>query len=205
MKLNSARVKAGEYDAFGWIGQNRGVFFLCLLFAFGVMLGSFTVCKSHDNAVFSAEFFDSFLNSRQSQPLEKTFFSALTPNIIAWGAVFLCGFCAVSTPIILLILLIRAAGFGVLASGLLIFRFDAAPYYIALVLLPNTVISALALAFCCRDAVTMSRLCWESMTAVSRSDRSFLTIFCGKMLLYAIIFSGGAALEAFCQRLFLQF
>lgn len=195
------KVKVGESGIFNWIEQNSGVFWLCLLFAFGVMLGSFTACESHDNAIFNAEFVQDFFIDRQTQPLEKTFFSALTPNIIAWAMIFLCGFCAVSAPFILLILLIRAAGFGVLASGLLLYCIDAAPKYTVLVLLPNTVISALTLVFCCRDAALMSRLCWESMTAASPSDRSFLTVFCGKMLLYAILLAAGAALECYCHRL----
>lgn len=203
MKLNSARARAGESDIFLWAGQNRGVFLLCLLFVFGVMLGSFTACKSHDNAVFGAEFMQSFLIGRQTQPLEKTFFSALTPNIITWAIIFLCGFCAVSTPVIPLILLIRSIGFGVLAGGMLLYCGESALQCITLVLLPNTVISALTLVFCCRDAISMSRLCWDSMTSTLRSDRSFLTIFCGKMLLYAILLAAGATLECYCHRLFL--
>ncbi|MBP1557097.1 MAG: hypothetical protein J6A76_04205, partial [Oscillospiraceae bacterium] len=61
----------------------------------------------------------------------------------------------------------------------------------------------LTLILCCCEAITMSRLCWESMTAASRSDRSYMTVFCGKMLIYAILLIAGAALESYCHSLFL--
>ena len=198
-----SRSKIGESDLLFRILQNKNVFFLSILFISGVMLGSFTACRTHDNAVFGAEFAESFLLERQTQQIEKTFFSALTPNIISWAAIFLCGFCAVSAPIILLILLIRAAGYGVLAGCLLLHCRQNALRYMLLILLPNTVISALTLILCCCEAITMSRLCWESMTAAPRSDRSYMTVFCGKMLLYAILLIAGAALESYCQSLFL--
>ena len=197
-----SRSKAGESDLLFRIWQNKSVLFLCFIFVLGVMLGSFTACKSHDNAVFGAEFTESFFSDRHEQKIEKTFFSALTPNIIAWAAIFLCGFCAVSAPIILLILLIRAAGYGVLAGCLLLHCQQNALRYMLLILLPNTVISALTLIFCCREAVIMSRLCWESMTSAPRSDRSYMTVFCGKMLLYAILLIAGAALESYSHILF---
>ena len=202
LKIKS-RLKTGESELIFWLNRNKSLFLLGILFVFGVMLGSFTACGSHNKAIFEASFIESFLEARQTQSIEKNFFSALTPNIIAWAMTFLCGFCAVSAPIIPLILLIRAAGYGVLSGCLLLYRKEFSTLFMQLILLPNTVISAITLIFCCREAMTMSRLCWENMTAATRSDGGYMTIFCGKMLLYAILLVAGAAIECYCQSLFL--
>lgn len=194
--------QASKSDTVIWLRMNMGVVTLFLLFIVGVMLGAFTACKLHNNGIFSPQFTVDFLSQRRAQTAAQTFFSALTPNIIAWGIVFICGFCAVSMPIIILVPFIRGLGHGVLASCLLLYGGDIAPRYICAILLPNVIISAATLVFCCREAMAMSRYFWSSMAVKPRGEGNSAALFCGKMLLYGIFIAAGAALEAYSHTLF---
>ena len=188
-----------------WIRMHWGMLFFGIMFLIGVLIGTVaSVWLGIGKLDGVTEILKQFILSRESQSMMQTFFSALTPNIAAWFILLICGFCAVSAPIIALTPCIKGMGYGVLASGLLACYPNSALRYILVFLLPNLMISTVAIMFCCCDAMQLSQYFWQSMVPQQRGSSNISPgLFCGKMVLYGIFLIAGAALEAYSYALFL--
>ncbi|MFV0498142.1 MAG: hypothetical protein ACK5L0_08265 [Candidatus Fimivivens sp.] len=188
-----------------WVRMHRGMLFFGVMFLVGVIVGTAaSVWLGIGQLDSIAEVLKQFIISRENQSMMRTFFSALTPNAIAWFILLICGFCAVSAPIIALVPCVKGMGYGVLACALLSCYPNSAMRYIFIFLLPNLMISTVTIMFCCCDAVLLSQYFWQSIAAQQRgSVSSSPGLFCGKMVLYGIFLIAGAALEAYSYTLFL--
>ena len=141
----------------------------------------------------------SFIEQRNDQQLLNTFISALTPNIISWLAVFICGFCAVSTPITALIPFIRSMGYSLTATYIVIsYSLNGVKYIISHLLL-NYLISVIALILCCCESINMSITFWQAIYSSKKSsyNNTQTAVFCGKMLIYGLIILAAAMLETY--------
>ena len=187
-----------------WIRMHWGLLLYGVLFLVGVLIGAAVWIWL---GIGSYEGVDAilrqFILQRETQSLTQTFLSALTPNAVAWGILLICGFCAVSAPLIALIPCIKGMGYGVLACGLLTSYPESALRYLCVFLLPNLMISTVTILFCCCDAMQLSQYFWQSIAPQQRgTPTASPTIFCGKMVLYAIFLIAGAALEAYSYQIF---
>ena len=119
------------------------------VFLLGIFLGS-TASGFLDLSSYSglSEIMARFLMQRQLQPMAATFVSALLPNAVFWVILLLCGFCAVSAPLILLVILLKGMGYGLLASALIGQYGASALRYLTISILPNLLVSGIALLFC---------------------------------------------------------
>ncbi|HWP50969.1 MAG TPA: stage II sporulation protein M [Clostridia bacterium] len=187
-----------------WIRIHWGMLFFGIMFLLGVLIGTAaSVWLGIGNFEGVTQILKQFVLSRENQSMMQTFFSALTPNAAAWFILLICGFCAVSAPIIALTPCVKGMGYGVLASGLLTCYPDAAMRYISVFLLPNLMISTVTIMFCCCDAMQLSQYFWQSITPQQRGSASMSPgVFCGKMVLYGMFLIAGAALEAYSYALF---
>ncbi len=188
-----------------WIRMHWGMLFFGVMFLIGVVAGTAaSVWLGIGRLDGVTDILKQFILSRESQPMMQTFFSALTPNAVAWFILLICGFCAVSAPIIALTPCVKGMGYGVLASGLLACYPDSAMRYIFVFLLPNLMISTVTIMFCCCDAMQLSQYFWQSVAVQQRGSTGISPgLFCGKMVLYGIFLIAGAALEAYSYVLFL--
>lgn len=188
-----------------WIRMHWGMLFFGILFLTGVLIGAVVwAWLGIGNYEGIESILRQFLIRRETQTLVQTFFSALTPNAIAWAILLICGFCAVSAPLIALTPCIKGMGYGLLACGLLTNYPESAFHYLCVFLLPNLMISTVTLLFCCCDAMQLSQYFWQSITPQQRGTVALSpSIFCGKMMIYAIFLIAGAALEAYSYQLFL--
>ena len=166
------------------------------VFLLGIFFGS-TASGFLDLSSYSglSEIMTRFLLQRQLQPMAATFVSALLPNAVFWVILLLCGFCAVSAPLILLVILLN----GLLASALLGQYGASALRYLAISILPNLLVSGIALLFCCQESYRMSRSIWQMMQPQVRGSGEGSTAgeYGAKMILYGIFLCLGAALEAY--------
>lgn len=186
-----------------WLKLHGKMVFFGIMFIMGVLIGAFVSVWVRIGDLGGVSLaVEKFVEGRQLQTITKTFFSALTPNMVSWAVLFICGFCAVSAPIISFVPCLRGMGYGVLACALLLRYPDSGLQYILVFMLPNLVISIITLLFCCCDSLTMSRYFWQSMSARPRLDSTFVSTFCGKMLLYSLFIIAGAAIEAYTYSLF---
>lgn len=188
-----------------WIRMHWGMLFFGIMFLTGVLIGAvMSVWLGIGNFEGVISILKQFIVRRETQSLMQTFCSALTPNAIAWFILLICGFCAVSAPLIALIPCAKGMGYGVLACGLLTCYPDSALRYLCVFLLPNLMISTVTIMFCCCDAMQLSQYFWQSIVPQQRGAVTVSpALFCGKMVLYGIFLTAGAALEAYSYMLFL--
>ena len=170
------------------------------VFLLGILFGSaapgFLDLNSYSGF---SQIVSNFLIQRQTQPMAATFVSALAPNAVFWGILLLCGFCAVSLPLILLVILLKGMGYGLLASTVISQYGTAALQYLVISVLPNLLISGIALLFCCQESYRMSKSIWQMMQPQVRGGGEGSTAgeYGAKMILYGVFLCLGAAVEAY--------
>lgn len=180
-----------------WLRLHHSLVGYAALFLAGVCIGS-AVALQLGALPGVEQMLGHYLLKRQSQPMDQTFFSALMPGAAVWGVLFLCGFCAVSGPIIAAVPCVRGMGYGVLAGALLLSRPQDGLRALCLLLLPNLMVSTVAMLLCCREARALSRYFWQAVVPQPRATvQASPSTFCGKMILYALLLPAGALLEAY--------
>jgi len=188
-----------------WIKVNSMPLLLGMIFLIGILLGAMISTQISAAGIKALEIAaKNFMIKREEQEISKSFISALLPNIAAWTAVFLSGFCAVSAPVTILIPLIRGMGFGMLAASIFINISNSGLSYICIHLLPNIVISSIILSISCNDSLKMSKFFWNTMNLSPKLQNiSSITVpvFCGKMILYGLIILFGAMMEAYSYKI----
>ena len=175
----------------GFFRDQSGIILFGGLFLLGVALGSCVVAWLD---VASAENLLVILNG---------FIGALIPNAVLLGLLALCGFCAVSAPIIVLIPWFKGLGFGLMASSMLVRYGMPAISYLAALVLPNLVLSGVVLLFASRDTMRMSLSFWRSMNPAHRTGPALPPgVFAARCIFYALFIAAGAAVEAYSFVLF---
>jgi len=190
----------GELDI--WIRTNGKIVIFGILLITGIVFGAFISAWLKINGLNGLfQTMDIFIDNRKTQNIYRLFLSALAPNIIAWIVLLICGFCAVSLPLIAAVPCIRGIYYGIITCAMLISGSGAGLKYILLYMLPNFIISAVVIILCCCNAAEMSNCFWQALSPTSRiqnNNKTALPLFCGKMILYAIFIIGGALIEAYC-------
>ena len=178
---------------------NADIIFYGIMFLLGVAIGSVAArWLDPQTSEKLAEVLGGFVSSRGSQSLITTFISSLTPNTFILGVLLISGFCVISAPIIIAAPCFKGMGFGLMSTAMIICYGSDAVKYLAVLILPNTVLSTFIILFACRDSMKMSL---SLMNAVKPQQRGGDAVmpgqFCAKMMLYFILLLAGAALEAY--------
>jgi hypothetical protein len=175
------------------------------LFVFGVACGAGVVTwLKTDAADELMVILGGFARMRQAQELSSTFLSALGLNLALLVVLFLCGFCAISLPVILVLPWFKGLGFGLSASALLASRGMSAMGYLGVLIMPNMIWSTMVLLLGCRDAMRLSRVIWCSIQPgqARGSNEVYSGSYCARFVMYAMMMAAGAALEAYLFLLF---
>lgn len=175
------------------------------LFLGGVFLGALAVSwlgpeAAQDLMTIMGNFFE----SRQQQNLTQTFLSAFSAPAFLLILLFFCGFCAISAPVIAAVPVFKGLGFGLTAGSVFAAYGIDAFWYVAILLLPNLLISSVILILACRQAFRLSRKIWVQITAGggTRSPSVSLGPVVGRFLIYLILLGAGAAVESLLYQLF---
>lgn len=198
----SAGRERGQPEAVpAWIllREQLSVLVFGALFLLGVGLGATVISwLDADTAKSLSLILGGFVEGRGSQPLATTFLSALTPNIGMLTLLLLCGFCAISAPLVALVPWFKGLGFGLTASAMLSGYGMDALGYLGVLVLPNLIWSTVILLLGCRDALRMSLSFWNAMKpAVQRGAVIHPGTFCARCILYAVLLAVGAMAEAY--------
>ena len=172
----------------------------------GVFLGALVVSWLGSDAAESlTAIMGNFLQSRQQQDLPQTFLSAFSSSALLLLLLFFCGFCAISAPLIFAVPLFKGLGFGLTAGSVFAACGIDALWYVAILILPNPLISAIVLLLACRQAFRMSRKIWIQVTA-GGAPRSAPAVamgpFLGRFLIYLILIGAGAVIESILYHIF---
>lgn len=180
----------------------RPIFFYAILFLAGVLVGAIFI-KTADQGVLQAlaRLIGSFSQRRQEQAVLDTFFSSFFSTGCMLLLLFLCGFCAVAQPVIVLLPFFRGLGFGYQAGYLYAQNGLTGVGYTALVLLPNMVLSTLILIYGCSEAFQLSTLYYRAARQEGGIKLN-LRIYCAKFLFLGVAALFSSFLDAVCTLVF---
>lgn len=153
--------------------RNTGILILGALFLAGLLMGTLMVRSASSETLETLQqVANVFLSSRQEQSLMQNFFSSAMSSLSFLAALFVCGFCAISQPVAVAIPLFRGLGIGLSAASLYARYGSSAIGFVALLIVPGTLLSTLAILICCRESLQLSSSFFLCMGGNSQ-DREF--------------------------------
>lgn len=171
-----------------YLSAYRQVFFYAALFLAGVLVGALFLKTVNTETLKSLSVLvEKFAAARGEQDMLSTFISSFTSTALMLGVLFICGFCAVAQPLIVLLPFFRGLGFGYQAGYLYAQNGFMGMGYVALVLLPNMLLSTLILIYGCGEAFTMSTAYYRAVRQESGGRLISPRAYCLKFLFLFVL------------------
>ncbi len=162
------------------------------LFLMGVLCGALSLgYVDGDTASILKNAVKHYIFSRPQMSSGQLFFHLMLPDTLLLFAIFLCGYCAVAAPVLLLFPFFKGLGFGFFASLILTEYQMKSVKLIIGTLFPTTLWSIFLLIFACRDAGKLSYAFYEASKREGTPIHSGR--FCAVMLLYWMLLAVGYA------------
>jgi len=189
------------------IAANWRLLLLWGLFSFGMVLGA-SLIKNTDNTmvVRILDLLERYRILRESQSILECFGNAFLGSFLLSAVAYLCGLCAIGTPVIAAIPLIKGLGTGLL-SGYFYANFALRGLgYSALLILPGALLSAFGILLCCNESIrqsgTMYRMAAKRETTDDDGD---LRLYHIRFLILLLLCVLAAVLDAVLNRAFVRF
>lgn len=184
-----------------FIKRNKTIFTLCMLFLIGIAFGAYAVRTLDENTLKGLlSIVGGFVNARQTATLSQMLMASLTQNLILIIVLFFCGYCAISAPVIYIIPVFKGLGYGITSGAMLSYYGMNALPFIGLLILPNTVLSALILVLACKESLIMSRNFLSVIKSVELERGEQITSsgkYCVKFMLFLLAIIVGAFIESY--------
>lgn len=147
-----------------------------------------------------------YLEKRHEQPFSQIAAVSFGSSVFLLLILFFCGFCTISQPIILLLLLFRGLGYGFSIGGLYAEKGTlAAPFVFSTLFLPM-VLGAVLLICAAKTSFLLSlRLLRKTITPSEHDERVRMRRYCIRYFLYLIICLFTALLDAILSIQFAAF
>ena len=179
--------------------RNEIFFLLAVLFLIGVLLGACLIRANGDSwKEFIRQMVAGFSDGRSTQTIAETFSQSLTGSSVFLLAVFLCGFCAIGQPLVCLILLFRGMGYGLTAGGVYSVYGISGMGYVALLLLPNCILTAMILLRAGQSAFRFSTGLYGAMKG---SGKMTARPYCLEFSVLAACLLVAALIDSICSYL----
>jgi len=188
-----------------YLKKNYPVLLLGALFVVGVLLGTLLLRGAEQETLdLLYRLMGGFMENRKGNGLYENFLSAAGSSLLFLGILFLCGFCAIAQPLIVLAPLIRGMGFGFTTASLFARYGMSALGFVGVLVLPGTLISTVAILLCCRQSLRLSGTFLASVRPNRRreSEPYSLSNYLLSFAFGALICLAGAFLEAVLYFLF---
>lgn len=160
---------------------------LAVLFVSGVAVGAKV---SAENSKLFLLLLDGYSGAQTAESAAENFFFALSSDFVMFGAVFLLGFSAVASPIILLVPFFKGLGVGASVGAMYLSSppFGEVVRFFAGFAL-TTAVSVYALIFASLSSLKMSSRLFASLTAADEGPglKPVAASYCLKFLLFAAI------------------
>lgn len=178
--------------------KNYPLLILGALFITGVLLGTLLLRSAGgDTLELLLQMAGVFVDKRRDQSMLQNFLSGLGSSMVFIIILFVSGFCAISHPLVITLPLFRGLGVGFSTASLYASHGAQAIGYVALLMMPGTVLSTIAILICCRESL---RLAGSFFTAMGRADSSkefySLRIYFARFFICTILCIISAFLEA---------
>lgn len=159
IRTNSQRAGGREYGCYlmRYAKKNNVLLVFAALFLFGVTAGTLLMRTAQtDTLDLLLRLVDGYITSRREQTVLQNFLTGFASSMAFVGVLFVCGFCAISQPVIALAPLFRGLGFGFSVAALYARYGARAALFVALFILPDMLASTIAILFCCRESLRLS-------------------------------------------------
>lgn len=181
----------------------RQVFFYAALFLAGTLGGALVLRSAGEETSRSLSFLvGQFTQQRGVQTFSGTLLSSFVSTALMLGVLFICGFCAVAQPIIVLVPLFRGLGYGYQAGYIYAQNGFVGMGYAALVLLPNILFSTVLILFACSEAFEMSTACYRAARGGDTGASANLRGYCLRFLVFFLLALAVASVDAVCTMMF---
>lgn len=155
IRLKNKGKKYSEED----IKRTRVVTVLFLILMSGVLLGTVLFRNSPDRTVYTADALcHGFIKVSSSQTVLSVFIRSVTWTSFLLTVLFVLGFCGISQPLELLVLLWRGTALGISVSYMYSVYEIKGTLISALMILPHAVMTSVILVFAVREALRASGL-----------------------------------------------
>ncbi len=188
------------------IVENRRNLIMVALFTVGMLLGA-TIIKD-GSSPFTAkliELFDRYRELRSQQSVFSNFCGSMLTSIVFMSVTFILGLCAIGTPFIGCIPLIRGLGLGMISGHLYSAYALSGLGYSLLILYPGSLISIIGLLMCCNESLLMSQDMFLSMLNRPIKNQSAIKMYCARYIVILIISAIGAVTDSVCLLAFMRF
>ena len=180
--------------------RNEIFFLLAVLFLTGVFIGAVLIRANGESwQGFIQQIIAGFADGRSHQTIAETFLQSLVGSSLFLCAIFLCGFCAVGQPLVCLILLFRGMGYGLTAGGVYSVYGLGGMGYVALLLLPNCILTVLVLLRAGQSAFRFSTGLYGAMKG---SGKLTARPYCFEFSVLAVCLIAVALLDSLCSCFF---
>jgi hypothetical protein len=194
-KLYGQRGKRYARDIARYARKNTILLILAGIFLLGVALGALAFrAAGAETAGAIARLLEIFKENRAEQGVLANAAAMLSASAAFLAFLLVCGFCAVSQPAILAVPAFRGLGFGFSAASLYAAHGISAMGYVALMILPDMLLSSLAILLCSREALRLSGSFWHMM--LGEKSTYPLKIYLGRFAACAVLCAISAVLAA---------
>lgn len=180
--------------------RNEIFFLLILLFFVGILLGACLIRANGQSwQTFINQLVSGYAGKRDGQSFLQTFYYSASSTLLFLLAIFLSGFCAVGQPLVCLIILFRGLGYGLTAGSVYSLYGLSGMGYVALLLLPNCILTALGLMKVGQSAIRFSTGLYGAMRGAGQISARPYYIEAG---ITAAFLLGAALIDSTCAYLF---
>ena len=199
LRTNPRRMSGRRYARYlaHYAKKNNVLIMLAVIFIAGVAAGTF-MARAAGGETMSAVFrmVHGFMENRREMELLRGVVYTSASSLAFVAVLFVCGFCAVSQPVVIFIPFLRGLGFGVSSAALYMSYGMSAAGFLALLIVPDMLISSLAILLCCRESLRLSGNFWRMMRKKTTDETYPLKIYFGRYTAAAILCVISAFLEA---------
>lgn len=137
-----------------------------------------------------------YVEKRRDQTLLQNAVSTASSSLFFVGFLFVCGFCAISQPAVLLAPFMRGLGFGFSAASIYMGYGTRAMPFVALFIVPDMLISSIAILLCSRESLRLAGNFWNAMWKTGDGEGYPLRIYVGRYIAAGILCIFSAFLSA---------
>jgi len=178
--------------------------FCCLLLIIGIFLGTIAAINISGNYLkYITIIIDNYFSQQIAQNFLLNFLSGFFSNFIYIFLLFLCGFCAISQPLIILLALFRGLSIGITISSIYIIYGKSAITFVFVLVIPSIIINSMLFIYCCIQSIKLSSYFYVSAVKNNVTKKQYLIKeFCLKYIAYTILVCLFSAINSIIISLF---
>lgn len=179
--------------------KNYALLLLGGMFLLGTVLGALLARSAgSDTLALLLRLTNGFLEKRRSQSFLQNLIVSGCTSLGMVAALFVCGFCAISQPLVAALPLLRGMGFGFSITSLYARYGTAAVGFTSVLILPGMVLSTVAILLCCRESLRLSNSVLSLLGSAQQNGRKQypLRAYLGKYTAAVLLCVVSAVVEA---------